>query len=112
MRLLSGLAFGVNVLIAGYLGKKEQDNADTVVTHGLLLAFGIGALLNLFALLIMSPTFGHLPVMKKSISEYRLYERMFVYANTKYGAYRNPENDTGHRKYGCSHVVPDCRSGR
>ena len=51
------IGVGVNVLIAGYLGKKEQDNADTVVTHGLLLAFGIGALLNLFALLIMRPYF-------------------------------------------------------
>ena len=39
------IGVGVNVLIAGYLGKKEQDNADTVVTHGLLLAFGIGAYL-------------------------------------------------------------------
>ena len=51
------IGVGVNVLIAGYLGRRKQDNADTVVTHGLLLAFGIGALLNLFALLIMRPYF-------------------------------------------------------
>ena len=48
---------GVNVLIAGYLGQKKQDEANTTVTHGLLLAFGIGALLNLLSFLIMKPYF-------------------------------------------------------
>ena len=47
------LGVGVNVLIAGYLGQKKQDEANATVTHGLLLAFGIGALLNLMSLLIM-----------------------------------------------------------
>ncbi len=47
------IGVGVNVLIAGYLGEKKQDEANTTVTHGLLLAFGIGALLNLLSLLIM-----------------------------------------------------------
>ena len=51
------IGVGVNVLIAGYLGQKKQDDANTTVTHGLLLAFGIGALLNLLALLIMKPYF-------------------------------------------------------
>ena len=52
------IGVGVNVLIAGYLGEKKQDEANTTVTHGLLLAFGIGALLNLLSLLIMKPYFG------------------------------------------------------
>ncbi len=51
------IGVGVNVLIAGYLGQKKQDEANTTVTHGLLLAFGIGALLNLMSLLIMKPYF-------------------------------------------------------
>ena len=51
------IGVGVNVLIAGYLGQKKQDDANTTVTHGLLLVFGIGALLNLLALLIMKPYF-------------------------------------------------------
>ena len=51
------IGVGVNVLIAGYLGEKKQDEANTTVTHGLLLAFGIGALLNLLSLLIMKPYF-------------------------------------------------------
>ena len=51
------IGVGVNVLIAGYLGQKKQDEANTTVTHGLLLAFGIGALLNLLSLLIMKPYF-------------------------------------------------------
>ena len=52
------IGVGVNVLIAGYLGEKKQDEANTTVTHGLLLAFGIGALLNLLSLLIMKLYFG------------------------------------------------------
>ena len=51
------LGVSVNVLIAGYLGQKKQDEANATVTHGLLLAFGIGALLNLMSLLIMKPYF-------------------------------------------------------
>lgn len=51
------IGVGVNVLIAGYLGQKKQDEANATVTHGLLLAFGIGALLNLLSLLIMKPYF-------------------------------------------------------
>lgn len=51
------IGVGVNVLIAGYLGQKKQDEANATVTHGLLLAFGIGALLNLMSLLIMKPYF-------------------------------------------------------
>ena len=53
------IGVGVNVLIAGYLGQKKQDEANATVTHGfgLLLAFGIGALLNLLSFLIMKPYF-------------------------------------------------------
>ena len=51
------IGVGVNVLIAGYLGQKKQDEANATVTHGLLLAFGIGALLNLMSLLIMKSYF-------------------------------------------------------
>ena len=52
---MSVLSF--HVTVAGYLGQKKQDDANTTVTHGLLLAFGIGALLNHLALLIMKPYF-------------------------------------------------------
>ena len=36
---------------------EKADEANTTVTHGLLLAFGIGALLNLLSFLIMKPYF-------------------------------------------------------
>lgn len=51
------IGVGVNVLIAGYLGRKEQDKANAAVTHGLLLSFGIGALLTLVSLCMMRPYF-------------------------------------------------------
>lgn len=51
------LGVGVNVLIAQYLGKKEQKNADTVTTVGLFLALICGAVLNILVLLILKPYF-------------------------------------------------------
>ena len=51
------IGVGINISIAGYLGQKKQDEANATVTHGLLLAFGIGALLNILTLLIMKPYF-------------------------------------------------------
>ena len=105
------IGVGVNVLIAGYLGQRKQNEANTTVTHGLLLAFGIGALLNLLSLLIMKPYFGAF-TNNEEIYQLRSEERMFVHANSKHGAYRNPEDDTGYWEHGCAYVVPDCRSGR
>ena len=51
------IGVGVNVLIAGYLGQKKQDEANANSEIARLLAFGIGALLNLLSLLIMKPYF-------------------------------------------------------
>ena len=53
----TGTGVGINALVSRSLGEKKQDEANTTVTHGLLLAFGIGALLNLLSLLIMKPYF-------------------------------------------------------
>jgi len=104
------IGVGVNVLIAGYLGQKKQDDANTTVTHGLLLAFGIGALLNLLALLIMKPYFRAFTSNEEIYQLSIAYLSVFVHANSQYGAYRHPEDDTGHREYGCSHVFSDCGS--
>ena len=62
------IGVGVNVLIAGYLGQKKQDEANATVTHGLLLAFELVLCSIFLALLIMKPIFGHSPIMKKFIS--------------------------------------------
>ena len=51
------IGVGINVLIAGYLGKKDQDAANTTVTLGLLLSFVVGVLLNAAALLVIRPYF-------------------------------------------------------
>lgn len=52
-----GTGVGINVLIARYLGKKEQDAADTVVSHGLILSFVFGIILNIIGLVILKPYF-------------------------------------------------------
>ena len=47
------IGVGINVLIAGYLGEKEQDLADCATTLGLLVALIVGICINILALLIM-----------------------------------------------------------
>lgn len=51
------IGVGVNVVIAGYLGRREPERADAAVTHGLILALLVGALLNALSLWIMEPYF-------------------------------------------------------
>ena len=51
------IGVGINVLIAGYLGEKEQDLADCATTLGLLVALIVGICINILALSIMKPYF-------------------------------------------------------
>ena len=47
----------INVLIAGHLRKREQEEANKTVTLGLILSFLVGIILNITVLLIISPYF-------------------------------------------------------
>lgn len=47
------IGVGVNVLIAGYLGQKRQEKADSAASLGLLLSVLVGVAVNTAALLIM-----------------------------------------------------------
>lgn len=49
------IGVGINVLIAGYLGEKEQNLADCATTLGLLVSLIVGISVNILALLIMRP---------------------------------------------------------
>ena len=51
------IGVGINVLIAGHLGKGEQEEANKTVTLGLILSFLVGIILNITVLLIISPYF-------------------------------------------------------
>lgn len=52
-----GTGVGINVLIARRLGEKNQDGADSVVTHGLILSTAFGIFLNIIILIILKPYF-------------------------------------------------------
>lgn len=52
-----GTGVGINVLIARRLGEKDQDGADSVVTHGLILSTIFGIFLNMVILIILKPYF-------------------------------------------------------
>lgn len=48
---------GVNVLIAGSLGRKEQDVADNTVTNGIILSAVFGIAITIVMILILDPFF-------------------------------------------------------
>ena len=75
------IGVGINVLIAGYLGEKEQDLADCATTLGLLVALIVGICI-----------------------------RLCFYAGSKHGTYRHPKGLSGYWKYDHSYVVSDRRS--
>lgn len=52
-----GVGVGVNVLIARYLGEKNQDMADNVVSNGIILSAICGAIITVIVLIIMKPFF-------------------------------------------------------
>ncbi len=52
-----GVGVGINVLIARSLGEKNQDLADTVVSHGLLLSGFLGTILIFLLMLLIRPYF-------------------------------------------------------
>ena len=51
------IGVGINVLIAGHLGKREQEEANKTVTLGLILSFLVGIILNITVLLIIPQYF-------------------------------------------------------
>lgn len=52
-----GLGVGANVLIAGFLGEKKQDEANRTTAIGLVLSVIMGVLLNLLVLVLMQRYF-------------------------------------------------------
>lgn len=52
-----GIGVGINVLIARSLGKQDVEEANSVVTHGLLLSLFAGTLLSIACFLILEPYF-------------------------------------------------------
>lgn len=52
-----GLGVGTNALIAKHLGAKNQDGANNIVTHSLMLSSVLGILLTMIVLLLIKPFF-------------------------------------------------------
>lgn len=53
-----GLGVGTNALIARYLGAKNQDAADNIVTHSLILSSVFSIILTIIVLILIKPFFG------------------------------------------------------
>lgn len=57
LSLSIGLGVGANALIARCLGAKDQDGADTIVTHSLILSAVFGILVTIIAIFAVEPFF-------------------------------------------------------
>ena len=57
LSLSIGLGVGANALIARCLGAKDQDGADTIVTHSLILSAMFGILVTIIAIFAVEPFF-------------------------------------------------------
>ncbi|MDY5964203.1 MAG: MATE family efflux transporter, partial [Peptostreptococcus porci] len=68
-----GIGVGINVLISKNLGCKNFDEANSVVTHGLLISTVLGIILNLIILLIIKPYF------RAIIQDYAIYSLALKY---------------------------------
>lgn len=104
------IGVGVNVLIAGYLGQKNQQKANSAAALGVVISVVVGVLINFLSLFIINPYYSAF-TQNKEIFEYGIaYMSVCVfYADTKYGAYCNSKNTSGNRQYDCSDVVSNCR---
>lgn len=52
-----GVGVGINVLIARYLGQHDQDGADNIVTHGLIVSAVFGMILTVIVFAALKPYF-------------------------------------------------------
>ncbi len=52
-----GLGVGTNALIARRLGEKDQDGANNIVTHSIILSAVVGTLVTIIALMAVKPFF-------------------------------------------------------
>ena len=93
---------GINVLIAGYLGRKKQTKANSIASTGLFLSFILGLILNLIVLAASRTYFQAFTSNDEIFS-------LCIYTDTEHGSYCNTENAASHWKHDCAHVVSDCR---
>lgn len=61
-----GTGVGINVLVARFLGKMEFEEANSIVSHGVLLSFCFGIMLNVLFYFILEPYF-HIFIKDKEI---------------------------------------------
>ena len=90
-----GIGVGVNVLIARYLGQKNQDMANSVVSNGIILSAACGVIVTIVVLLIMKPFFASFT------------EDPAIYGSVQHGTYLHPESFTGNGEHDCTDVVSD-----
>ena len=63
------IGVGVNVLIAGYLGQKNQQKADSAAALGVVISVVVGVLINFLSLFIINPYYSAF-TQNKEIFEY------------------------------------------
>lgn len=105
------IGVGINVLIAGYLGQKRQDKANSVVTMGLILSLSVGIIVNIIVLLTMTPYYSAFTEDSRILNT-AVYICRFVHlCKCRIWYILQFKNAASNRQYDFSYVVSDCRSG-
>ena len=105
-----GTGVGVNVLIARYLGQKNQDMANSVVSNGIILSAACGVIVTIVVLLgLLKPSFASFTedpaIYDMAVGYMRICAFMEV---SSYAVHiRNPESFTGNGGHDCTDVVSD-----
>lgn len=79
-----GLGVGTNALIAKYLGAKNQDGANNIVSHSLILSSVLGIILTILTLLSVKPFFNAFtddPIIHQLGLDYTYIVAFMVFGN-------------------------------
>ena len=104
------IGVGVNVLIAGYLGQKNQQKANSAAALGVVISVVVGVLINFLSLFIINPYYSAF-TQNKEIFEYGIaYMSVCVFMQIPNMVHIViQKNTSGNRQYDCSDVVSNCR---
>ena len=112
LSLSIGLGVGANALIARCLGAKDQDGADTIVTHSLILSAVFGILVTIIAIFAVEPFFHSYtndPEIYRLGVDFTNIVVFMAFGNMVHIAIQ--KNHSGNGQYDRSNDVPDGGSG-
>ncbi|MDD5923852.1 MAG: MATE family efflux transporter [Clostridia bacterium] len=80
LSLAIGMGVGINVLISSRLGQKNQNEANNVVTNGIIITFIVGLIMNICVYFVAKPFISSFTTDKEIFDFAMIYLRTFSFA--------------------------------